>query len=131
MSKKLLSLLLVALVVDGNSLRVPASSSSERDKQEKFAAKVKDGVKKLGVGADARVTVRLRDKRKLAGYVSGTGEESFTITDSKSGEATTVAYAQVAQVKGHNLSSGAKIAIGVAIIAAILIIAIAVAASLD
>ncbi|HXG65131.1 MAG TPA: hypothetical protein VNO70_08480 [Blastocatellia bacterium] len=71
---------------------------------------------KLGIGQDARIEIKLRDKTKLAGYISETGEEHFTITDDKTGVATVVAYHQVKQVKGNNLSTGAKIAIGAAIV---------------
>jgi len=49
-------------------------------------------------------------------------EEGFTVIDSKTGMATTVAYPQVKSVKGNNLSTGAKIAIGVGIGAALLFI---------
>ncbi|MGI9067261.1 MAG: hypothetical protein ACR2HX_12780 [Pyrinomonadaceae bacterium] len=44
--------------------------------------------------------------------------------NAKTGEVVTVAYPQVKQVQGNNLSTGAKIAIGVAIIAAILTIGV-------
>ena len=53
-------------------------------------------------------------------YISEVGEDSFVVVDAKTGTATTVAYSQVKQVKGNNLSTGAKIAIGVAIIAGVL-----------
>jgi hypothetical protein len=91
------------------------SASPLADKQAKLIEKVKEGISKLGVGKDALVEVKLRDKAKLAGYVSEARQDSFAITDAKTGTATTVAYADVAQVKGHNLSTGAKIGIGIAI----------------
>jgi hypothetical protein len=37
------------------------------------------------------------------------------VTDLRTGESVPVAYADVAQVKGNNLSSGVKIAIGIGI----------------
>ena len=46
-------------------------------------------------------------------------EERFTVTD-KTGAATSVAYPQVKSVQGNNLSTGAKIAIGVGIAAALI-----------
>ncbi len=67
----------------------------------------------------------MRDKTKLEGYVSAVGDDSFVVTDIKTGVATTVAYPQVKKVKGNNLSTGAKIAIGVGIAAVVLVVIIA------
>lgn len=54
-------------------------------------------------------------------FISEAGADSFVIADSTTGAATAVAYTDVAQVKGHNLSKGAKIAIiGLAIAAGVL-----------
>ncbi len=87
---------------------------------------MKAGIVQLGVGEESYVTVKLRDKTKLAGYISEAREESFVVTDLKTSEATTVAYADVKKVKGHNLSTGAKVAIGVGIgVAVWLIIVVA------
>lgn len=76
---------------------------------------MKAGIAKLGVGREARVTVTLRDRTKLSGYVSRISDASFAVTDLKTGATTEVAYPAVAQVKGNNLASGAKIAIWVAV----------------
>ena len=87
---------------------------------------------KFGLGDKARVTVKLRDKSKLQGYISQKGEESFSITDSKSGHASIVAYRDVTDLKGKGLSKGATIAIwtgvgvGVAILVSLLLYALGV-----
>ncbi|HVF89002.1 MAG TPA: hypothetical protein VNH22_02970 [Blastocatellia bacterium] len=99
-----------------------ALAKSEADRQSKQAAKVKQGIFKLGVGKDSRVALKLRDKTRLVGYISEAGENSFVVTHPNTGAATVVAYPDVAQVKGQNLSTGAKIAIGVGIAAAIILI---------
>ncbi|HEV3469965.1 MAG TPA: hypothetical protein VG148_11635, partial [Pyrinomonadaceae bacterium] len=85
------------------------------------AAAVREGVGRLGVGEGARVEVRLRDRRKLKGYVSEAGAEHFVVRDSR-GAATVVAYPDVAQVKGQNLSTGTKVAIGAGIAATAVIL---------
>jgi hypothetical protein len=118
MFKKLVALSLVALLINLLGMTT-AYAVSKEEKQARFAVKVKENVMKLGTGEAARVKVKLRDKSKLEGYISAADEDSFTITDS-SGKATTVPYRQVKSVKGNNLSSGAKIAIGVGIAAAII-----------
>ena len=115
MFKKVLSLALVGflLCVAGPTL---AHADSKEAKATRFAEKVKEGIAKLGTGADARIEVKLRDKTKLKGYVSEAGEKSFIIVDEKTGATSTVTYPQVKQVKGKNLSTAAEIALGVGII---------------
>lgn len=99
------------------------SAKSKAEKAAEFAAKVKHEIAKLGTGQEARISVKLRDKTKLSGYVSKLGEESFFVTEAKTGAATEVPYPSVTQVKGNNLNKGAIIAIslGIAIAVALLI----------
>jgi hypothetical protein len=124
MLKKCLSFLLVISVVHLINA-APVSARTKAEKDARFAGEVRANVIRLGTGEAARVKVTLRDKTKLEGYVAGAGADSFTVVDSKTGASTSVAYPQVKQVKGNNLSTGAKVAIGVGI--AVLIIAIVVA----
>ncbi|MCI0390788.1 MAG: hypothetical protein MOB07_18740 [Acidobacteria bacterium] len=84
---------------------------SKAEKEEQRTEKVKAGIARLGIGNEARVKVKLRDGRKLAGYIKEAGDDSFVIADLKDGATITVPYPDVAQVKGHHLSKGAKIAI--------------------
>jgi hypothetical protein len=125
MPRKALSLLLAGLLIQLICVQT-ASASPVADKQTKLAEKVKEGVSKLGVGQDSRVELKLRDKTKLAGYVSEVKDDSFVISDAKTGDATTVAYTNVVQVKGHNISTGAKIAIGIGIGVGIVLIVLAI-----
>jgi hypothetical protein len=115
MFKKILSLLLVGFLLTVAGLRL-AYAGSKEEKATRFAEKVKEGISKLGTGAEARIEVKLRDKTKLKGYVSEAGEDSLVIVDEKTGATSTVTYAQVKQVKGNNLSTAAEIAIGVGVI---------------
>ena len=121
MYRRILAVALVALLVNTVALRA-TYAATEAEKQARFAGKVKAAVLKLGTGEAARVRVTLRDKSKLEGYVSGAGEDSFAVTDFKSGATTTVPYPQVKGVRGNNLSTGAKIAIGVGIGAGIVLL---------
>jgi hypothetical protein len=115
MFKKVLSLALVGFLLNATGVSV-AYAGSREEKETRFGKKVKEGVSKLGTGAEARVEVKLRDKTKLKGYVGEAGEDSFVIVDEKTGATSTVTYSQVKQVKGNNLSRGAEIAIGVGVI---------------
>jgi hypothetical protein len=124
MLKKFIALTLVGLLFTlTNSLTAQADANANPERVAKDTQKVKSGVLKLGTGEKARIEVKLKNKTKLAGYVSQAGDERFTITDAKSGAATDVNYADVGQVKGNNLATGVKVAIwvGVAIAAGFLI----------
>src|SRR4029079_17314929 len=92
------------------------------EKDTRLSKKVRAAVLELGTGQTTRVYIKLRDKTRLTGYITEIGESSFVVTDLTSAEATTVSYPDVVQVKGNNLSTGAKIAIAAAIIAGVAIV---------
>jgi hypothetical protein len=111
---------LALLLINAGAATALAKSAAEKEAAR--AAKVQQAVAKLGTGEAARVRLELRDGSKLGGYVSAAGGESFTVTSPKTGVATVVPYPQVKKVSGNNLSTGAKVAIGVGIVAAVVII---------
>ncbi|HSF23963.1 MAG TPA: hypothetical protein VLE20_07035 [Blastocatellia bacterium] len=115
MPNRILALTLSGLLVCALVSVQPASAATRPDKQTRLTQKVKAGILKLGTGKDSRVALKLRDKKVLAGYISEMNDTSFVVSDSKNGTASTVSYTDVTQVKGHNLSTGAKIAIGIGI----------------
>lgn len=124
MLQKFVSLMLVVLLFCGGNSNFTYAAISNKERNSELAAKVKEGIKKLGIGEEARVEVRLRDKTSLKGYISETGAYSFIVVDAKTGEPTTIAYPAVKQIKGNNLNLGVKIAIGFAIfLLAIIVIA--------
>ena len=122
MYKKFLSLSLACLLFHTSAGLHSAYGKSNPEKQARLAEKTKAGIFKLGVGKESRVAVKLRDKTKLAGYISEIKEDSFILTDLKTGTSTPVNYSDVTQVKGNNLSRGAKIAIGAGIAFAIFLL---------
>jgi hypothetical protein len=126
MFKKSLSLLAAFLLFSAVVCVKPALADSKEEKQARFAEKVKTGIHKLGAGKDSIVEVKLRDKTKLTGYVAEVSDTGFVVSNPKLGSSTTVPYADVTQVKGHNLSTGAKIAIGIAIGVGIALIILAI-----
>lgn len=121
MFRKLIALLLVGFLINLAGVRV-AYADSKEEKQARFVEKIKANVLKLGTGESTRVRVKLRDQAKLEGYISDAGSETFTVTNRNTGVATTVANPQVKSVQGKNLSTGAKIAIGVGIAATIIFV---------
>ena len=112
MFKKVLSLVLAGSLM---GLISPAYADSKKDNEARFTEKVREGVSRLGIGEPAQVDIKLRDKTKLKGYIKEAGADSFVLIDAKTGTATTVAYPQVGRIKGNNLTTGGKIAIGVGV----------------
>ena len=122
MFRKVLSFVLVALVL--NAVWVsPAYANQGQDKDARLIEKVKENIRKLGIGTEARVEVKLLDNRKLKGYIKEVGEDSFVVVDEKTGAVTTVDYSKVKQVKGRNRLTAAKVGLtigkGVAIVAGV------------
>lgn len=115
MFKRNLTLMIIGALIFSMSAAPMTLAKSKEEKAAEFTSKVKTSIAKLGVGPEARVEVKLRDKTKLKGYVSQISDESFVVADAKAGTTTEVPYPNVASVTGKNLSTGAKIAIGVAI----------------
>jgi len=100
------------MIVTGGRLALAADAKA---KEAALTEKVKAAIVELGTGPSAQVQIRLRDKTKLKGYIEEANEERFVLVSDTTGATTEVAYPQVKQVKGNNLSTGAKIAIGVGI----------------
>lgn len=120
MFRKIVSLMLAVLLFSIAGAQVASAKTSE-EKAERLAVKVKAGVAKLGVGREAQVELKLRDRTKLKGFIMEANENSFVVVDSKTLEANTVNYSAIEKIKGNNRSLGIKIAIGVAIVAAVLV----------
>ena len=115
MIKRALAMTLAVVLIHTLIAVQPASASPKSDKESQLAGKVKAGILKLGVGKDSIVEVRLQDKTRLTGYISEANDESFVVANDETGSSVSVPYADVTKVKGNNLSTGAKIGIGIAI----------------
>lgn len=113
-------LLLVAFLTGSASVAVgqalPATSSPQDQSQESSQIdKVRAEVQKRGTGEKSRVRVTRTSGQELKGYISNIGQSSFTVTNKKTGQATTIPYADTRNVRGPGLSRGVKIGIGVGI----------------
>ena len=109
MFRKVLSVVLSGLLI---SLTVYASPQD--DKQTRQIEKVKESVRKLGVGQDARVEVELRDGRKFKGSIREATDDTFLVLEEKTKAVITVSYADVSKLKGRNGLTAAKVGINVA-----------------
>lgn len=114
----------LALIILSLGLGLPIMASVPDAKTDRHAENVRVKLARLGTGKEARVEIKLRDKTKLKGYIQQLGPETFTVIDDRNGVQTEVAYGNAKQVRGNNLSTGAKVAIAVGIILGIATIAV-------
>jgi hypothetical protein len=134
MIKKYFSLVFVTLLICQFNLQINVAQTipdnpAERNRIEQL----KTDVYRFGVGKDARVVVKLKDGSKIKGYISGTIDDSFDLTHSKTKQITAIPYRDVTEIKKTGISKGKKILIGIGIAAAITVVVIGAAAknSLD
>ena len=107
-----------------------ATRPAETRQADPQTEQVKIKIAKLGVGAKAKATIRLKDGSKRKGYIAQAGEDDFVIRDRKTDAPTTIRYSDVAKVeenRGH--STARNIAIGVGIGVGALLAAIFIAIS--
>lgn len=116
MFKKILSFALIVSLLNIVGVSSAYAADSEEEKEARFTENVKAGIAKLGTGKDARIEVKLKDRKKLKGYISEAGEENFVIVDEKTKISTTVAYPHVKQLKGKNLSTLIVLGVVVAVV---------------
>jgi hypothetical protein len=123
--KKFLSLALSMLLMHlSSSIALADETPLERARKAQLASEVKAGITYLGTGKSSLVRVLLYDKTKYHGYITEISDEGFVVADAKTNATAPIAYSEVKGIKGNNLSTGAKIGIGVAIAAAVVIIAV-------
>lgn len=120
MLKKYLTLVLTILIINF-SFSTLAFADTKEEKESKLVEKIKIGVSKLGTGKDALVEVKLKDGTKVKGYIREITNDHFVVMDAKTGTEMPIPYPNAKQVKGNNLSTGVKIAIGAAIIFAVFV----------
>ena len=123
MIKKCLSFILCCLLlITANSSFISAQTNTEN--KDSSIAKVKAKVVKRSTAKNTYIKVKMLDGKKLSGDITQAGEDSFTLTDSQTKQSTSIAYRDVAQVKGKGLSTTNKIAIGVLAAAAAIVLTI-------
>lgn len=124
-------ILLLAIFTASTVVAAQPASAQANAKQAEKTAKVKTSIRKVGIGTDSVVRVKLYDQTQYKGYISRVGDDDFEITDS-SKNAHSVRYADVRSIGGKNMSTGAKIGIGIGIGAgATILVLLLILASLD
>ena len=130
MIRKLLAAALVALVA---LTQTPTPALAATPKQAMPAAEVRAKVDRAGIGEKAKVTVWLRDGRKVKGYVAERRDAEFVLRDRKTDAPTLVPYADVTKLdinRGHSTARNTALGVGIGAGAVLLTLAILIA-SLD
>ena|SRR6266550_4636252 len=122
MSRILLRILLACGLVLSLGVGSLVLAKPKSGKQREMTEKVKAGILSLGVGPEARIEVKLRNKTKLSGFISEADEDSFAITDNKTGAKTIVPYGDIASAKGNNWQTKKTIIVTAVILGALAII---------
>ena len=122
MFKKICCLVLIGLLTNVVGL-TSVYAGSQDDKQAAVIDKVRENVRKLGTGKEARLEVKLTDGTKHKGYIVEARAEDFVVLDSKTAANTTISYRDVSEIKGSNRLTAAKVGVtvvkGVAVVAAV------------
>jgi len=114
MLRTLLSCLISGLLLVSAASKPMAAQQGDR--RAATVEEIKIAITRLGVGAKAKATIRLKDGTKNKGYVAQAGEDNFVMRDRKTDAPTTIRYADVSKVeenRGH--STARNIAIGVSV----------------
>jgi hypothetical protein len=121
MLKKILSIALVVLLFNVGVGVV--FGRSQDNKQVRRVEKIKAKVKKSGTGPEARVKIKLTDGREFKGSIREVTDDGFMIIEEKTQVPVSVTYSQVAELKGNNGLTAAKVGItaakGVGIVAGV------------
>lgn len=128
MLKTNLSLLIVAVLLLG-TVSQPAFAKQSGSQVPTVEA-VKSKVARLGIGAKAKATIKLKNGTKVKGYVAQAGDDDFVMRDRKTDAPTTIRYADVLKVeenRGHSTARNLAIGIAVGVGAVLAILGIAIA----
>ncbi len=112
--KKIALVIITSLIFNTCSFASQATTTSTAQTQTSTtlqAANMKEKVQKRG--EKSRVKVTMTNGTVVDGNISRIEDNSFEVTYKKTGQATTIAYADVQKVGGVGLSTGEKVAIGV------------------
>jgi len=117
--KRVPTTLFLAYALVLSSFGPAARAQSTINTETKAKTEVVDRLNKK----ETRVKVKLRNGSEVKGRITQTGENSFTLTDEKTGSRSDIVYADVLNVEGRGMSKTKKtfiaVGVGVAVFAAL------------
>ena len=115
--KRIPTTLFLALAIFLCPLGPASRAQSTLNAETKAKTEVVDRLNKK----ETRVKVKLRNGSEVKGRIAQSGDNSFTLTDEKTGSRSDIAYADVIRVEGRGMSKTKKVLIGVGIGAGVFI----------
>jgi|GEM_PF-1531749 len=109
MFRKFLSLTLIALLSGVAGATQEARAGARMVERTRNAGRVKEKVRKIEIGDEARLELKLWDGRKVKVYLDGAGEDDDFARVNMTSSATKAAYAAVTQFKGGDRLNAAKV----------------------
>jgi len=108
--KRTLTVSFLALAIVLSTFGPAARAQSTLNSETKAKTEVVDRLNKK----ETRVKVKLRNGSEMKGRITQSSDNSFTLTDEKTGNKSDIAYADVVNVEGRGMSKKKKtfIAIG-------------------
>jgi len=130
MLKTHLSLLIAVVLLLGLGTGLQPAVARQSGNQVPTVETVKSKIARLGLGAKAKATIKLKNGTKVKGYVAQAGDDNFVMRDRKTDAPTTILYADVLKVeenRGHSTARnvGIGVAAGVGAVLAVIFITIA------
>jgi hypothetical protein len=114
MFRKFLSLTLVALLFNVAGAVREVRAGARVVERTRNVGKVRENVRLIGRGDEARLELKLWDGRKLKVYLDGAGEEDDFAHVDMTSSTTRESRAAVAQFKGGNLLDAAEMGLALA-----------------
>ena len=130
MIRKMLAAALVAVVALAQTAVAAPAAPNKRAQQTPFDARAK--VDRAGLGEKARITVWLRDGRKIKGYVAERREADFVVRDRRTDAPTILQYADVTKLdinRGHSTARNVTLGAVIGVATFFTLIAVTIAAN--
>ena len=105
----------------------PAAHAQQQTSDINETAKVKSEVARRINDEKERVKVKLRNGSELKGRITQSSENSFTLTDEKTGSKTDIGYSDVAKLDGRGMSRMKKFGIIAGVTVAVLVVLVIIA----
>ena len=105
---------LLVILISSLTLQTAVRVSAQTDQGAQHTERIRAEV--AAIGAGARVSLKLRGKKKQTGYVNHVGANDFVLTGEKGNGDQRIAYSDVAQIERSEksrLATRAKIGLGV------------------
>jgi translation initiation factor IF-1 len=115
--KRTLTTLFLAHALVLSALGPGMRAQSNLNAETKAKTEVVDRLNKK----ETRVKVKLRNGSEMKGRITQSGDNSFTLTDEKTGSKSDIAYADVVNIEGRGMSKKKKMFIAIGAGAAVLV----------